>query len=371
MNSVLHYEILGNTLERYAWAFAVIIAVFFLRTPISKLLNLIIYRLFRRFTVANRIQDFQRLVLKPMEWLLLFLAVVAALEVLKFPAQWRINIFNTNLQLILEALKWIVVLIALTRVLLRMVDFAGAIMFEKAATTESRMDDHFVPFFKDSIKVIIYIIALLILLGGILNLNITSLLAGLGIGGLAVAFAAQESIKDLFGSITIFLDKPFMVGDVVKIGEVEGNVERVGFRSTRIRTNDQSFLTMPNKKMIEHAVDNLTNRQLRRVRMTLGLSFLTTSAQLRQIIADVEELLRKRNLSQNMVVALEGFGESSINVLVIYYTPIIPVEDFFRLRGDINFEIMDIIARNDASFASPVREIRITGSSASPPELAT
>ena len=149
------------------------------------------------------------------------------------------------------------------------------------------------------------------------------------------------------------------VGDTVKVGDVEGNVEKVGFRSTRIRTYDQSFVTMPNKKMIENAVDNLTKRRLRRVRMIIGLSFSTSAAQLRKIISDIQTLLQKRNLDENMVVALEGFGESSINLLVIYYTPFDPVENFFQLRSDINFEIMDVVAANGASFAFPVREIKM------------
>lgn len=359
MLSILQYQFLGNTLECYGSVSAIIIAVFIFRTYLSKLINLIIYRLFRRITVENRIQDFQRLVLRPMEWLLMFIVIVAALEALRFPAEWNKTIFDVSIEKIINIIKWTILLVAFTKVLLRIVDFIGAILLERAALTESKSDDQLVPFVKDSIKVVIYVLFLLILLGVVLDFNITSLLAGLGIGGLAIAFAAQESIKDLFGSVTIFLDKPFMVGDTVKVGDVEGNVEKVGFRSTRIRTYDQSFVTMPNKKMIENAVDNLTKRRLRRVRMIIGLSFSTSAAQLRKIISDIQTLLQKRNLDENMVVALEGFGESSINLLVIYYTPFDPVENFFQLRSDINFEIMDVVAANGASFAFPVREIKM------------
>jgi MscS family membrane protein len=366
MLSILQYQLLGNTLECYAWVTAIIIAVFIFRTYVSKLINLILYRLFRRITVENRIQDFQRLVLRPMEWLLMFIVIVAALEALHFPAEWNKTIFDVSIEKIINSIKWTILLFAFTKVLLRIVDFIGAILLERAALTESKSDDQLVPFVKDSIKVVIYVLFLLILLGVVLDFNITSLLAGLGIGGLAIAFAAQESIKDLFGSVTIFLDKPFMVGDTVKVGDVEGNVEKVGFRSTRIRTYDQSFVTMPNKKMIENAVDNLTKRRLRRVRMIIGLSFSTSATQLHKIISDIQALLQKRNLDENMVVALEGFGESSINLLVIYYTPFDPVENFFQLRSDINFEIMDVVAANGASFAFPVREIKMETPVSSP-----
>ena len=357
MTPWLQFKILDNTIESYIWFLAIVLAAFILRRYLSKLINLILYRLFRFFSKQDEEIKFQSAILRPMEWLIMFLIIAGVLESLNYPVAWHVNVFDQDLQEVIDKVKWMIILFAFARVLLGMVDFVAAIMMQRASATESKTDDQLVPFVKDGLRIIIYIFFLLILLGAVFDFNITSLLAGLGIGGLAVAFAAQESIKDLFGSFTIFFDKPFTVGDVVKVGDVEGTVEKVGFRSTRIRSYDQTFVTMPNKKMMENHVDNLTQRQLRRVRMTIGITYRTPSEQIKKIMEEIRTAIVRRQFDRDMVVALEGFGESSLNLLVIYYTPYVPAEQFFSIRSEMNFEIMEIIYRNGSSFAFPVREI--------------
>src|SRR6185369_10292037 len=124
--------------------------------------------------------------------------------------------------------------------------------------------DQLVPFLREAIKIIIGVFSFFFILGAVFHINIASLIAGLGIGGLAFALAAKETLENLLGSFTIFLDKPFVVGDVVKVGSAEGTIENIGFRSTRIRTLEKTLLTVPNKKMVDAELDNLTERVVRR-----------------------------------------------------------------------------------------------------------
>jgi MscS family membrane protein len=124
----------------------------------------------------------------------------------------------------------------------------------------------------------------MVVLGEVFAVNVTALIGGLGIGGLAVAFAAKESLENLIASFTIFLDQPFGVGDLVQASEVNGTVEKIGFRSTRLRTAEKSYVTVPNKSMIDKPLDNLSLRTARRVGFTLTFEHKTTSAQLHAIL---------------------------------------------------------------------------------------
>jgi MscS family membrane protein len=250
-------------------------------------------------------------------------------------------------------------------VFLRIADFIGLVLYDRSLRTESKMDDQLIPFLKDGLKLLIYLIALLIALGGILDLDITSLLAGLGIGGLAIAFAAQESIKDLFGSATIFFDKPFTVGDIVKVGDVEGTVERVGFRSTRVRTYDQTFVTIPNKKMVDTNVDNLTARSARRVRHVLRLNYDTSAASLQALTAELRDYFKTHDHfgQWNSFIVLDEFGESSLNLLVIFFIPILDPDRHLELKEEANLKIMKTVTDLHITFAGAARDIRLSNES--------
>jgi MscS family membrane protein len=161
--------------------------------------------------------------------------------------------------------------------------------------------------------------SIFIVLGVIFNLDVGSIVAGLGIGGLAVALAGKESLENLFASFTIFLDRPFTVGEVVQVGSISGKVEKVGFRSTRIRTMDKSTLTIPNKMMIDQPLDNLSQRRFRRASYQLCLTYDTPIPVMRSICEDVREAISEQELtrSESPIVHFTDFGESSLNITII------------------------------------------------------
>lgn len=360
MSTFFNFEILDNSYQRIGWFLIIILFAFVFSRYLSKFLSILIHRLIRKYTKESYGDKFFTLVAQPLQYLVLLIIIRTAIEALNYPESWKIDIWNHPLQILLDELLWTSVLFSFTWLLLRFIDYIAFILHERAALSPSKTDDQLVPFAKDASKIFIVLNAVFILLGVVFDLDLTSLLAGIGIGGLAIAFAAQESIRDLFGSITVFLDKPFVVGDVVKIGEIEGTIEKVGIRSTRVRTASRTLVTVPNKKMLDSNVDNLTQRAHRRVRQIIGLTYETTIDQLKNICEELKAYFRiSDDLNEDYLVVVDDFGESSINVLVIYYIPFIVYKEHMQKKENVNYEIMNVVKRNGSSFAFPVREIKI------------
>ena len=191
-------------------------------------------------------------------------------------------------------------------------------------------------------------------MGEIFNVNIAALATGLGIGGIALAMASKESLENLLGSFTIFFDRPFTVGDIVTVGTVTGAVEKVGFRSTRIRTFDKSLVTVPNKKMIDAELDNLGMRPIRRVKFNVGLTYETDANQIRNIVSDIQEMINMHEkTNQEGKVRFQEFGSSSLDIMVVYFVDSPKWEDLIDVKEDINYKIMEIVKKHNSDFAFP------------------
>lgn len=360
MRSFTNFQVLDNSIQSWLIFIVVILAAFLFNRYVSRLLSGAIHELLRRFIRDSSLTKFHSLVIPPLEYFVMFMILFFAFQTLTYPEPWKIMLDGHHLQSILGKLLHALILLSFTLVLLRIVDFLGYIFKERAELTESKIDNQLVPFIKDLLKVFISISAGFVLLGGVLGFDVTSLLAGLGIGGLALAFAAQESIKDLFGSLTIFLDKPFRLGDVVKVGDVSGTVEKVGIRSTRIRSGDKTLITLPNKKMVDTNVENITMRSLRRVNLTIGITYETGTEALKKIISELREYFDHPEIfpDENYVL-FHDFGESGLIIRIEYFTTFLPWLEFLRKKEEVNFKIMEIVSHHGGAFAHPVREIKI------------
>ena len=226
------------------------------------------------------------------------------------------------------------------------------VLKHRAAKTEDPWDDQLVVFLKDIIRVLVWTIAFLSILGVVFGVNIYSIVAGAGIAGIAIAFAAQETLQNVFGSIAIFTEKPFVIGDLIETEGITGKVVKVGFRSTRIRTIDTSYMTIPNKNIVNNKLSNLTRRTSRRVMLNLGLSYNTTSEQLSTIVKQIKlygENHPKRNDEIN--VAVNNFGTYAIEVMVEMHFQYEEWELYVNTRNEVLLSINDIIKNNNAEFA--------------------
>lgn len=363
MKEFLSQKILDNPFEQYAWFLGILFIVFLFKRYISGILGTIVYNFFRRYTKENRVKQFNALIFRPASWLIVLLTASFAFRLLKFPKAWDVEILDTDLKTILARLFATIIALSFTWVLLRVIDFITIILRDRAELTESKMDDQLVPFIKDLLKIIVTLISIGIILGAILQFNIASILTGLGIGGLALALAAQDTLANLFGSLTIFLDRPFTVGDIVKVGEVTGKVEKVGFRSTRLRTTEKTFVTIPNKKMTDSSVDNLTLRTYRRVNMVIGLSYETTSEQLRNIINELQKYFDSREeMNEENFVRFDSFSDSAVNLMIEYYVPQTEYLEFMKVKEQVNFFILETIHKYGSKIAHPIRIMQQKGS---------
>ena len=183
-------------------------------------------------------------------------------------------------------------------------------------------------------------------------------MAGLGLGGLAFALAAKESLENLFASFTIFLDKPFVVGDLVTVNGITGNVEKVGFRSTRIRTLEKSFVTLPNKQMIDSPLDNHSLRTHRRADFILQLEYNLPQEQLLGFVEGIREILNSNSsCNEESIACFHSFGESAMEIRVLFFADTTDFNDFLLIRESINLEILKLAGRMNIRFAYPVRSI--------------
>jgi MscS family membrane protein len=204
----------------------------------------------------------------------------------------------------------------------KMVDSTG-FYFEELYTTKNddkSLRNQLIPFATKTLKAFVLILGGLILMQSF-GINVMSLLAGLGLGGLALALAAQDTAANLFGSITILLDTPFKVGDWIKVGDTEGTVEEVGFRSTRIRTFYQSLITVPNSTIAKEKIDNMGSRPLRRIRHVLGLSYETTPDQITSFCERIKCLIQDHPLADKNTysVYLTSYSSSSLDVTINFF----------------------------------------------------
>ena len=206
------------------------------------------------------------------------------------------------------------------RAAFKLVDTAAAALEDRAARSASKFDDLLVPLVRKSSKVIVSAVGL-VALAEAFNLSVSSILAGLGLGGLAFALAAQDTVKNFFGSLTVVLDRPFDVGDWVKIDDVEGTIMEVGFRSTRVRTFQNSVVSLPNAKLLTAVVDNFGAREFRRYSTRIGLAYDTPAAKLEAFCEGVRTLVKNSEKTRKdfYEVQVNELGAHSIEVLLYIF----------------------------------------------------
>ncbi len=237
-----------------------------------------------------------------------------------------INLVSTlelpeNLERNIEILFKLIFAGNIIRVCYLAVEAFGSKIQEWAKTTESQIDDQLAPLATKTLKVLVVIIGVLIILQN-LGVNVTALLAGLGIGGVALAFAAQDTVANVFGTITILLDAPFKLGDRVKVGDTDGIIEEVGFRSTRIRTLYNSVVTLPNSVVAREKIDNLTERNnWIRFKMNAGVTYDANPIQITKFCHELAAHFAKdHSIDPTRIgVNLDSYGDSSINISISFH----------------------------------------------------
>jgi MscS family membrane protein len=220
----------------------------------------------------------------------------------------------------------------------------------------------FIPIFKRIGRILLVTFGLLAGLH-VAGVPVTTALAGLGIGGVAVAFAAQKTLENIFAAVAIASDRPFSLGDTVRIGSLVGTVEDLGLRSTRIRTFERTVVTVPNSTVVGSEVVNLSARDRMLYNPTLSLVYDTRPEKLRRILKAIRELLatHPRVVQEGARCRFRGFGESALLVEVYCHLDTQEWEEYLALAEELNFALAEIVEREGSAFAFPTRTVVLAG----------
>jgi len=359
----------GNTVKAYFLFGGILFLGLIFKRIVSRLLSRLLFKLFRSFSSQSHNDAFVALLIRPIEVFILLTTLYLSINQLKHPLEVAVFHYSKLVGKVKEQIPvsigdcidrifLFMIILSIFWIILRIIDFISHVLLYKASLTEDKADDQLVPFLKELFKTIVIFIGFFTLLGFVFEVNVLTLITGLGIGGIAIALAAKESLENLIGSFTIFLDKPFTVGDLVKVDGVEGTVEKVGFRSTRIRTSEKTMATIPNRGMIDGVLENLSLRNSRKVSFIIGLTYETNSASLRKIITEIESYINNhKGTSNDGNASFKSFGDSGLNVEVNYFVTELNYTEFLQIRQEINLEIMDIVMRNKSDFAYPTQRL--------------
>ena len=367
----INIEIFENTLKDYLYLLLFVVIGYLIIDllpnlsmliiiPVKSIIIKILFKFFGKDHNDIDTLEFKNLLNKPLQYFLILILFFFSLKFINIPTFLTSSEQGVDISVIASKGFNFLLLTTVFWVILRSIDFVGYKLKNKALETESKVDDQLIPFAIDLAKVIAIVLGVVMILGDVFEVNITALVTGLGIGGVAFALASKESLENLLGSFTIFFDKPFTVGDTVTIGGVTGTVEKVGFRSTRIRTFDKSVVTVPNKNIIGAELDNLGARPVRRVKFNIGLTYDTSVENIKNIVNDIQKLIDDHALTnQDGRVRFLNFGASSLDIMILYYVNSPDWEDLIDAQQKINYDIIDIVNKYKCEFAFPSTSVYI------------
>ena len=350
VSSWLHESVIGIEVWQFIGLGVMALIIVAARLAIVFALNQAITR-----RTAPERHEFWRTELKRLQRPLLLLLGAITLAV-GFP----VLDFDADVERVVEIFAQFASTFAGVLVGFRLVDAAADYWQQAASETESKLDDQLVPLARTSGKLFVGAIGAVFILQN-LDVNITSLIAGLGLGGLAIALAAQDTLKNLLGGATILADKPFQVGDWVIMGDIEGTVEQVGFRSTRIRTFADSLISVPNARITDTAVNNMGQRTWRRYYTTVGIAYHTDPDRIQAFVEGVRAIVRSNpNMRRDYyIVELHSFGDFALNIMVYTFIGASNWNEELRTRHIFNLDIIRLANELQVEFAFPTQTLHL------------
>ena len=342
-------KLMGFQRWKYLGVLFYIVFAFFLKYFIEFIIGKI-----HAFTDASKMvwdDSILEAVSRPALWFIEGVYFYTGARILNFQGQWQ-SIFSS----FIIAYIGVTVVWAVYNLVDIWVDYLGTLSKKRNYGVDAQL----LPVIRKSLRFFVVAFGVLITLQNI-GFNVMSVVAGLGLGGLAFALAAKDTAANLFGSIMIFSDRPFRVGDWVSFGGQEGIVEDIGLRSTRIRSFTNSLITIPNATVANESIDNLGLRHYRRLKIELGVTYSTSRKQIEEFVAGIKEIFSKHpdTKKDDFHVAFNSFGDSSLNILLYLFLKVPNFGEELRVREELFLEIMKLAESLDISFAFPSRSIYI------------
>jgi len=347
MNEFFSKPFYNNTIGEWAIALAIIIG----SVIIAKLAFFIISKVVKRLTkrTKGKLDDIiVDMIEEPIVFAIIIAGVWYGLNFLNLNEWWQDFIGKVYYILIIFNIAWM---------LNRLFDaLVKEYLMPLVEESDSDLDDQLLPIASKGVKITVWVIALIVGLNNA-GYDIGALIAGLGIGGLALAMAAKDSVANLFGGFTIFTDKPFTIHDRIKADGFDGAVEEIGIRSKRLKSLEGRIVTIPNALFASESIENVSSEPDRKVALDLGLTYDTTPDAMQKAMEVLQEIAKNNKSldSEKTVTAFTEFGDSAMVIRFIYY--INKGEGIYGTMSDINMEILKKFNENKFDFAFPTQTI--------------
>ncbi len=354
----------GNVLGVPSWKLLGLALLITLALLGARILEFVAHAIFRK-VVARWFESwdegFEQSIVRRLSWI-----VAAGVVALLLPNLGLPVMMARFLLLVIKGFASVSAVLIATAI----VDLLADGLQRRADQTETKMDDQLVPLIRRSAKMLTWIVGVLFVLQN-LHVDVSSLMGSLAIGGLAFSLAAKDTVANVFGSFTIFTDRPFQIGDWVVINGTEGTVVEVGFRSTRIRTFYDSVVTLPNSVVANATVDNMGQRQYRRFKVMLGLTYDSTGEQIEAFVAGVRASIEAHPLTRKDIfeVHFNTMGAHSLDVLVYCFFAVGSWTEELRGRQELMISWMRLANEVGVEFAFPTQTLHLEGLSAANPEV--
>jgi len=339
-------EIFGTNLDNYIYAILIFAFFQFFRVGFRK----VVYKLVKK-TKTTVDDDILDTIKKPIDFLFIIIGVNFAKSVLDL---------NNDISILLNQVIRSGFIIVLFWAILQILSNLANNIHKITNKFGDKISHEVANFIVKAVRLFVIIIGFIAVLQE-WGYNVSGFLASLGLVGMAFALAAKDTAANLFGSLVIFTDKPFKVGDWIKTPHVEGTIESIGIRSTKVRTFAQALVTVPNATLANSAILNWSRMGKRRIKMNVGLTYDTKGSVVEKIIEDIKIMLKNHNdIHQDTIhIYFSAFGDSSLNIFCYYFTKTTDWGKFMKVRENTYLEIMKIVEQNDSSFAFPTQTLYI------------
>jgi MscS family membrane protein len=344
---ILKREVLGNPLWQYV-AFLIYIVIAFY---VSKLLDYVIQVQLKRWAAKTqtRLDDLLLDLLRgPVKIIAFVIFLHVGLRLFAWP-DWASAFISNGLK--------IVVACSLTYVAVKFVDLLMGIWQQRAeASQEGVLDMQLFPIMRKTLKIFVGVVAVLVTSQN-LGMNVTGLLASLSIGGLAVGLAAQDTLSNLFGAVAIFADKPFRVGDRIQLDAIDGTVEAIGLRSTRVRNLDGHLVAIPNRTVANASIINVSKRPNIKTVMNIGVTYDTTAGQVERAMQIIRDIYQKHPKTADLLICFNKFDSSSLNIQVVHWWNSTDWKEYCAGIQELHLELKRRFDEEKIAFAFPTQTV--------------
>jgi len=345
------------------WQYLASIIYVFLAFWVSRFLDFLVRNRLRRWAerTTTKWDDLLLEVLRgPIKVVVFVILLHIGLRIFSWP-DWTESFLSKTLK--------IVVALSLTYMGLKLVDIASRFWSHRAADESDRsFNDQLLPIIRNTLRVFVIIVATLLTLQN-LDFNINSLIASVSIGGLALSLAAQDTLSNFFGAIAVLVDKPFRIGEQVKFEGVEGTVEYIGFRSTRVRSFDGFLVSVPNKTVGNATITNMSKRAKIRTLVDIGLAYNTSSEKVQRALDVLKEIFHNHPMTDDLLIGFNRFTDSSLNIFVVHWWKNNDYKAYLAGLERINLEIKQRFDKERIAFAFPTRTVYLQNDGRQPQAL--